>query len=72
MALSAESATKFSDLGNFGDFWGDGTDSAQKVDTLAGRRVSSTPRKKKARRASASLTLGESWRGHDPPLGMTF
>ena len=31
----------------FGDFWGDGADSAQKVDTLAGRRVSSTPGKRR-------------------------
>jgi hypothetical protein len=43
MGLSADSATKISDLEIFGDFWGDGADSAQKVDTLAGQRVSSTP-----------------------------
>jgi hypothetical protein len=49
------------DLGIFWDFWGDGADSAQKVDTLAGRRVSSTPGKRlaKARRASHSASLGE-------------
>jgi len=46
MGLSADSATKISDLGIFGDFWEDGADSAQKVDTLAGRRVSSTPGKR--------------------------
>jgi hypothetical protein len=56
--LSADSATKNSDWGIFGDFWGDGADSAQKVDTLAGRRVSSTPGKR----------LAEARRGHDPPL----
>jgi hypothetical protein len=57
MGLSADSVTKISDLGFLGDFWGDGADSAQKLDTLAGRQVSST--------------LGESRRGHDPPLNMT-
>jgi hypothetical protein len=40
-------------LGIFGDFWEDGTDAAQKVDTLADRRVSSTPGKRQS---------------HDPPL----
>ena len=55
MGLSADSATKNSDLGILGDFWGDGADSAQKMDTLAGRRVSSSPGKR---------------RGHDPPLRM--
>jgi hypothetical protein len=61
MGLPADSATKNSDLGLFGDFWGDGADSAQKVDTLAGRRVSSTPGKRlaEARRASLSASLGE-------------
>ena len=57
MGLSADLATKNSDLGIVGDFWGDGSDSAQKVGTLAGRRVSSTP-------------TSESWRGHEPPLNM--
>ena len=33
MGLSANSATEISDLGIFGDFWGDGADSAKKVDT---------------------------------------
>ena len=33
-------------FGNLGDFWRDGADSSQKVDTLAGRRVSSTPGKR--------------------------
>ena len=33
----AKLATKNSDLGILGYFWGDGDDSAQKVDTLAGR-----------------------------------
>jgi hypothetical protein len=42
-----------SDLGISGDFWGDGADSAQKVDTLAGQRVSSTPGKR------GSPSLGE-------------
>jgi hypothetical protein len=61
MGLSADSATKNSDLGIFGDFWGDGADYAQKVDTLAGRRVSSTPGKRlaEAKRASHSASLGE-------------
>jgi hypothetical protein len=61
MGLSADSAKKNSDLGIFGDFWGDGADSAQKVDTLAGRRVSSTPGKRLAEawRASHSASLGE-------------
>jgi hypothetical protein len=36
MGLSVVSATKISDLGNFEDFWEDGANSAQKVDTLAG------------------------------------
>jgi len=49
IGLSADSATKLSDLGNFGDSWGDGTDSAQKVDNLAGQRVSSTPGKRLAK-----------------------
>jgi len=30
MGLSADAATKDSELGIFGDFWGDGADSAQK------------------------------------------
>jgi len=34
MGLSADSATK--NLETSGDFWGDGADSTQKVDTLAG------------------------------------
>ena len=61
MGLSADSATKISDLEIFGDFWGDGADSAQKVDTLAGRRVSSTPGKRLAEawRALHSASLGE-------------
>jgi hypothetical protein len=61
MGLSANLATKNSDLGVFGDFWGDGADSAQRVDTLAGRRVSSTPGKRltEAKRASHSASLGE-------------
>jgi hypothetical protein len=52
-------------FGNFWEFlricWGDGADSAQKVDTLAGRRVSSTQGKRlaEARRASHSASLGE-------------
>jgi hypothetical protein len=62
MGLSAGPVTKKSGLGIFGDFWGDEADSAQKVDTLAGRRVSSTPVRR--------LTLGESRRSHDPPLVM--
>jgi ATP-dependent exoDNAse (exonuclease V) beta subunit len=37
---------KNSDLGIFGDFWGQGANPTQKVDTLAGRRVSSTPGKR--------------------------
>ena len=37
MGLSTDSATENLDLGMFGDFWGDGANSAQKVDTLAGR-----------------------------------
>jgi hypothetical protein len=48
MGLSADSATEISDLGNFEDFWEDGADSAQKLDTLAGWRVSSTPGKRLA------------------------
>ena len=48
MDLSPDLATKNLDLGIFGDFWGDGADSAQKVDTLAGWRVSSTPGKRLA------------------------
>ena len=50
-----------SDVGFLGDFWGDGADSAKKVDTLAGRRVSSTLGKRlaEARRASHSASLGE-------------
>jgi hypothetical protein len=61
MGLSADSATKNSDLDILGDFWGDGADFAQKVDTLAGRRVSSTPGKRLAdpRRAAHSASLGE-------------
>ena len=49
------------DWGISGDFWGDGADSAKKVDTLAGRRVSSTLGKRlaEARRASHSVSLGE-------------
>jgi hypothetical protein len=66
MSLSADSASKNSDMGIVGDFWGDGADSAKKVDTLAGRRVSSTPGKRLA------FTLGESRQGHDPPLVMTM
>ena len=58
MGLSAVSATDNSDLGISGDFWGDGVDSAQKLDTLAGRQVSSAPGKR----------LAEARRGHDPPL----
>ena len=54
MGLSSDPATKISDLG----IWGDGADSVQKLDTLAGRQVSSTPGKR-------------SWRGHDPPLVIT-
>jgi hypothetical protein len=56
MGPSADLATKNSDLGIFGDFRGDGADSAQKMDTLAGRRVSSTPGKRlaEARRDSPS------------------
>jgi len=61
MGLSADIATKNSDLGIVGDFWGDGANSAQKVNTLAGWRVSSTPGKRlaEARRASHSASLGE-------------
>jgi hypothetical protein len=61
MGLSADSATKKSDLVIFGNFWGDWADSAQKVDTLAGRRVSSTPGKRlaEARRASHLASRGE-------------
>jgi hypothetical protein len=61
MGLSAGSALKGSDLGIFADFWGDMADSARKVDTLAGRRVSSTQGKRlaEARRASHSARLGE-------------
>jgi len=61
MGLSADSATENSDLGISGDFRGDGANSAQKVDTLAGRRVSSTPGKRlaEARRASHSASLGK-------------
>jgi len=61
MDLSADLPTKNLDLRNFGDFWGDGADSAHKMDTLAGRRVSSTPGKRlaEARRASHSASLGE-------------
>jgi hypothetical protein len=61
MGLSADSATRDSDLGIFEDPWGDGADSTQKVDTLAGRRVSSTPGKRLAEawRASHSASLGE-------------
>jgi len=61
MSLLAESATNISDLGIFGNFWGDGAASAQIVDTLAGRRVSSTPGKRlaEARRATHSASLGE-------------
>ena len=53
MGLSAGPVTKKSGLGIFGDFWGDEADSAQKVDTLAGQRVSSTPGKR------GSPSLGE-------------
>jgi hypothetical protein len=49
MGLSADLATKSSIWELFGDFWGDGADSAQKVDTLAGRRVSFTPGKRLAK-----------------------
>jgi len=61
MGLSADSATGNSGLGILGVFWRDGADSAQKVDTLAGRRVSSTPGKRlaEARRASHSGSFGE-------------
>ena len=45
MGMSANSATNNSDLGNLGDFWRDGADSSQKMDTLAGRRGSSTPKR---------------------------
>jgi hypothetical protein len=56
MGLSADSATKVSDLGISGDFWRDRADFAHIVDTLAGRRVPSTPEKRlaEARRASHS------------------
>jgi hypothetical protein len=37
MGLSDESATKNPNVGIFGDLLEDGADSAQKVDTLAGR-----------------------------------
>ena len=45
----------------FGNFWGDGADSFKNMDTLAGRRVSSTPGKRlaEARRASHLASLGE-------------
>jgi hypothetical protein len=58
MGLSADLATKISDLGIS---WGEGADSAQKMDTLAGRRVSSTPGKRlvEARRASHTASFGE-------------
>ena len=61
MGLSADSATGNSGLGILGVFWRDGADYAQKVDTLAGRRVSSTPGKRLAEawRASHSASLGE-------------
>jgi hypothetical protein len=61
MVLSAVSATKNSDWGIFGDFWGNGADFALKKDTLANRRVSFTPGKRlaEARRASNSASLGE-------------
>ena len=61
MGLSADSATKNLDLGNLGDFWRDGAGSAQKVDTLAGRRVPSTLGKRlaEARRASHLASLGK-------------
>jgi hypothetical protein len=61
MGLSADSATKKSDLGIFGGFWGDGDNFVQKVDTLTGQRVSSTPGKRlaEARRASNSASLGK-------------
>jgi hypothetical protein len=61
MGLSDESATKNPNVGIFGDLLEDGADSAQKVDTLAGRWVSSTPGKRlaKARRALYSASPGE-------------
>ena len=58
MGLSVNSATKNSDLGISGNFWRDGADSSQKVDTLAGRRVSSTPGKRLAEAWRASTRLG--------------
>jgi len=61
MGLSDESATKNPNVGIFGDLLEDGADSAQKVDTLAGRWVSSTPgiRLAEPQRASHSASLGE-------------
>jgi hypothetical protein len=61
MGLSADAATKTSDLENVREFLGRWADSAQKVDTLAGQRVSFTPGKRlaEARRASHSASLGE-------------
>jgi len=53
--------------GDFGDFWGDGADFHPKVGHPRWP-TSVFHTGKEACQGSASLALGESRRGHDPPL----